>query len=122
MKRMLLAVVLLGLSSVSFAAFMNGHQLQSYMSACDKYRAGEETGDYYRECGIAKSYVGAGFDTAQFLVERWLIEKRFCKPDDVDRNQLVDTVKKYMLDHPEQLKFSAAGIIFDALTQAYPCE
>jgi hypothetical protein len=122
MMRVLLAVVLLGVSSVSFGAFMSGHELLAYAKECDKYRAGQSSQDYYRSCGSGKSYVAGVFDTVDTLSSRWLIEKHFCKPDDVDRNQLVAIVRKYMDDHPEQMDFAAAGIIFDALTQAYPCE
>jgi hypothetical protein len=62
------------------------------------------------------------FDTADSLTERWLFQKHFCKPNDVDREVLITTVRKYMDDHPEQMEFAAAGIVYDALTQAYPCD
>ena len=121
MLQVLLAVLLLGVASVSFGAFMSGHELQAHMENCDKYRAGQETKQNYRSCGVGKTYVAGVFDTGHSLAERWLFERHICKPDDVGREQAVVIVKKYMGDHPEQLDYAAAGIVFDALTQAYPC-
>jgi len=122
MKRVLLAIVLLGFSSVSFGAFMSGHELLDHMENCVKYKAEQETNEYYRSCGVGNAYVAGVFDTGDSLSERWLFEKHFCKPDDVGRQQLEDIVRKYMIDHPEQMNFAAAGIVFDALVGAYPCE
>ena len=122
MMRMLLAVVLLGVSNVGFAAFVSGHELLSYSLECEKYRGEPGTEAWTRSCGIGQSYIMGVFDMAHSLNERWLFQKRFCKPYDVDRLQLSATVKKYMADHPEQMDFAAAGIVYDALTQAYPCE
>ena len=122
MMRVLMVVLLLGVSNVGFAAFVSGHELMSYSLECDKYRGEPGTEAWTRSCGIGHSYIMGVFDTAQSLTERWVFEKHFCKPDDVDRYQLLALVKKYMADHPEQMDFAAAGIIYDALTQAYPCE
>jgi hypothetical protein len=124
MMRVLLAVLLLGVSSVSFGAtvFMSGNELQAYAKECDKYRAGEKTQEYFRSCGAGRAYVAGISDLYSVLNSRWLIEQHFCKPDDVSRDQLVATVRKYMDDHPEKLDSSGAGIIFDSLTEAYPCE
>jgi hypothetical protein len=122
MMRILLAVVLLGVSNVSFGAFVSGHELQSFIIECKKYRADPESGDFARSCGLGQSYVMGVFDTADSLTERWLFQKHFCKPNDVDQEVLITTVRKYMDDHPEQMEFAAAGIVYDALTQAYPCD
>jgi hypothetical protein len=122
MMRVLLAVVLLGFSSVSFGAFMSGHELLAHMENCEKYHAGQETKENYRSCGVGKSYVAGVFDTGHSLAERWLFKNHVCKPDGVGRKQAADIVKKYMGDHPEQLDYAAAGIVFDALSQAYPCD
>jgi hypothetical protein len=122
MKRILLAVVLLGFSSVSFGGFMSGYELLAHAGNCEKYQAGQETEEYNRSCGVGRAYVAGVFDTGHSLTERWLFQKHFCKPDDVDRKQLIAVVKKYMGDHPEQMEFTAAGIVYDALTGAYPCD
>jgi hypothetical protein len=122
MMRVLLAVLLLGVSSVSFGAFMSGHELQAYAKECDKYRAGQETEEYNRACQVGRAYVAGVFDLGETLISRWVFEKRVCPPDDVSRNQLVTIVRKYMDDHPEQMDFAAAGLIYDSLVEAYPCE
>lgn len=122
MMRVLIAVVLLGVSNVGLAAFVSGHELLSYALECDKYREEPGSEAWTRSCGLGRSYVMGVFDTGHSLNERWVFEKHFCKPDDVDRSQVLAIVRKYMVDHPEQMDFAAAGIVFDALTQAYPCE
>ena len=122
MMRVLMVVLLLSVSNVGFTSFVSGHELMSYHLECDKYRGEPGTEAWTRSCGIGQSYIMGVFDMAHSLNERWLFQKRFCKPDDVDRLQLSTTVKKYMTDHPEQMDFAASGIIYDALTQAYPCE
>jgi len=122
MMRVLLAVVLLAVSSVSFGAFVSGHELLAYSVECDKQSAEKDSEASIRSCMLGKSYVMGAFDMAHSLNERWLFKKRFCKPYDVDRLQLLTVVKKYMRDHPEQMDFAAAGIVYDALTEAYPCE
>jgi hypothetical protein len=124
MKRVLLAIVLLGLSNVSFGAplYMSGNELLARANDCEKYRAGEKAPEISWNCGSARSYTMGISDLYFVLNSRWLIERHFCKPDDVSRDQLAVTVKKYMEDHPEKMDLPAAGIIFDALTEAYPCE
>jgi len=122
MMRMLLGVVLLSVSSVSFGAFISGHELLAYSIECEKHFAEKNSEAYIRSCGLGQSYIMGVFDTAHALNARWLFEKRFCKPDGLERHELLAIVRKYMHDHPEQMKFAAAGIVYDALTQAYPCE
>jgi len=122
MMRVLLAVLLLGVSNVSFGAFVSGHELLAYSVECDKYQAEQESEAYIRSCEVGKSYVMGVFDMAHSLTERWLFQKHFCKSGELERHELLGIVRKYMLDHPEQMDFAAAGIVYDALTQAYPCE
>ena len=94
MMRVLMVVLLLGVSNVSFAAFVSGHELMSYSLECDKYRGEPGTEAWTGSCGIGHSYIMGVFDTAHSLTERWVFEKHFCKPDDVDRFQLLAIVKK----------------------------
>jgi len=119
---MLLAVLLLGVASVSFGQFMSGHELLDYARDCDKYREGEGSPEYYRSCGAGKLYTAGIYDLYVVLKDRWLLQETFCKPDDVDRSELVVTAKTYMENHPEKLDAAAAGVILDAFIEAYPCE
>ena len=75
-----------------------------------------------RSCLVGRAYVAGVFDNAHSLTERWLFVKHFCEPDGVGNSELVAVVKKYMGEHPEQMKFTAAGIVYDALTGVYPCD
>lgn len=47
---------------------------------------------------------------------------RACVPDaGVDGGQLADSVKAYLRRHPERGAYGAAGLVADALGEAFPC-
>ena len=46
---------------------------------------------------------------------------RACVPDAAVVGDLVDRVTAYLDRHPERLGFGAAGLVADALGDAYPC-
>lgn len=45
----------------------------------------------------------------------------FCKPDDLERGQMVRIVMKYIRENPEKAHLPTAGLIMGALSKAYPC-
>jgi hypothetical protein len=45
-----------------------------------------------------------------------------CLPAESTRKQLVDVVKRWLDQHPEQRHYSAAGLIAQALSEAFPCK
>lgn len=44
-----------------------------------------------------------------------------CRPDGVSVQQIVDTVKKYLVDFPQFRHLGAPALIRGALTNAFPC-
>ena len=45
----------------------------------------------------------------------------FCVPTDASDGQLVKVVTKYLNEHPEELHTDAAGLVANALQDAFPC-
>lgn len=45
----------------------------------------------------------------------------FCKPKTFTVSQFQRVVTKYLKDHPEELHFGAAFLVFKALSEAFPC-
>ena len=45
-----------------------------------------------------------------------------CEPDGVNRNQIVDIVKKYLVEHPEKRHEHSVKLIMEALENAFPCK
>jgi hypothetical protein len=44
-----------------------------------------------------------------------------CTPNDVTVRQLVDIIRKYLAEHPEQLHKGASKLIVEALSSTFPC-
>ena len=47
--------------------------------------------------------------------------KPFCLPKDVETGQLISVTLKYIRNHPEETRKSAAFLIAKALREAFPC-
>lgn len=43
-------------------------------------------------------------------------------PDKVDTAQLIDIVKKFLIDHPEVRQESGARLILQAISKSFPCK
>ncbi|HBZ68454.1 MAG TPA: hypothetical protein DEP35_01330 [Deltaproteobacteria bacterium] len=50
------------------------------------------------------------------------LELRWCLPTGSTGPQLVKVVKKWLAQHPEELREQAAAVIAKALQQAFPCK
>jgi hypothetical protein len=46
---------------------------------------------------------------------------RVCVPADSTQVQMVDVVKQFLIRHPEQRHYAAAGTVQVALAEAFPC-
>jgi hypothetical protein len=49
------------------------------------------------------------------------LSSRLCSPDGVTYSQEVRVVVKFLQDHPEKLNQRGTKLVFEALTQAFPC-
>jgi len=91
----------------TWAQWVSAQQLQEY---CDA-----EEGVFY---GVCSGYISAVADMQHFPLV--MNGRKLCTPPGVDRSQLVEVVKKYLREHPEQYHFPGSFIVFEALTEAWP--
>jgi len=65
-------------------------------------------------------YIFGSLDMARGL-NKMLKGDMVCEPSGVTGDQLVTMAVKYLSDHPEELHYSAASLILDIYTRAFPC-
>jgi hypothetical protein len=52
---------------------------------------------------------------------RWYVRLTACVPDGVSAGQLVEVVKKWLREHPENWHYGADSLVAAALQEAFPC-
>jgi len=114
----LLMVVLLFSSSPAGAvrSFVSGGEL---LQRCETYLS--ETGSA-AQGNVCPGYVAGIFDVHTAFVAWEMMKPMWCVPYDVNSNQLVRIVTKYLQEHPENLHHTAGTLVGDALVGAFPCE
>jgi hypothetical protein len=109
MKRLLIALALLSLSSFSHAdvGIITGDLLYSLCLGGDlTYEP--------KNPGFCEGYVIGVVDQSDLL--------QGCIPSSVPGTELIDTVKKYLADHPNDLNFGGWTLVTFVLGEAYNCE
>jgi hypothetical protein len=106
----LLAVSLLALPAPAWAGFDSGADLLALCEDPD-------------ESGFAEMYcLGYVSAVADVLERNDVNGLRACVPDaGVTVGDLAEVVKGYLGRHPERGHYGAAGLVADALGQAFPC-
>ena len=68
-------------------------------------------------------YIAGVYDTIDnlFLTAGSANAEKVCLPDGVKMGQLEDTVKPWLHGHPEKRHLDASFLIFQALTEKFPC-
>jgi hypothetical protein len=94
--------MLLG-SPTSYAAIYSGNLLVGHC----------EPDDATFTDGLCYGYVYGVYDVIEGA--------RACAPDVVTGKQLVNIVRKYLKENPENLHHNAASLVTFALAQAFPC-
>jgi hypothetical protein len=89
-------------------ADMLGANLKEY---CRSYPANSEA------TSLCRGYIWGALDTARGVVKL----QAACEPVGVNGEQLVALTIKYLDDHPEELKSSAASLIWKMYARAFPC-
>ena len=109
--RSLLSVILLCLTASIARADMTGNDLKEY---CQFYPRHTES------TALCMGYIGGSLDMTRGL-NKMFNNALLCEPSGVTGDQLIAMVIKYLSDHPEQLHFSAASLILNMYTNAFPC-
>jgi hypothetical protein len=117
LKQVLVLPILLlaSLATEAKAAFKDGNKLYSECTSSP---------DYVLVCmGYVQGVVDAG-DQEAFLLEadgRTIAGFRWCASDRANTKQAVDIVVRYLRDNPQRRHLVAAGLVAEALSQAWPC-
>jgi len=88
------------------AAFLTGNELQSFCDANDARVA------------ACVAYVAAIFEV---IHSNPINGRSACLPPGVLVGQAVGVVKRWLDQHPEQRQLGAAGLVAQALSEAFPC-
>jgi Rap1a immunity proteins len=72
------------------------------------------------KAGVCMGFIDGWLQLAT-MIKSQLSEELFCPPKGVTNRQVIDIAVKYMNDHPEKLHQPAAQILYDAVSDAFPC-
>jgi hypothetical protein len=110
MKRLLLVMFLVGVTSPVWAAYLDGNKL---LNECNEKFA--SVGNMFclgYIAGILDASMGAG---------KGVTGIEFCSPANVTVRQATDVVKKSLNDNPQLRHLNAATLVAAALSEAFPC-
>jgi hypothetical protein len=110
MRRLFLVAPLCLACSIGHAE-TTGNALKEY---CSFYPQHNEA------AALCAGYIGGTLDMARG-VDKALKLQMACQPKGVTGDQLIAMVIKYLADHPEQLHYDAASLIWEMYTKAFPC-
>jgi hypothetical protein len=108
MFRLIAAICILFFPCLAKADMMGSHLKE----ICQSYPANSES------TSLCRGYIWGALDTARGVVKL----QAACEPVGVNGEQLVALTIKYMDDHPEELKNSAASLIWKMYAKAFPCQ
>jgi Rap1a immunity proteins len=79
---------------------------------------------YDKSVGKALSYTRGFFDgyTAGVENTNTVLEVKVCIPQGVTNKNIYDVVRKYLVEHPEELHQPAPTLIMKAIQNAWPCK
>jgi hypothetical protein len=109
--RNLVIVAILCLTASVARADMTGNDLKEY---CQSYPQHNE------KTAVCMGYIFGSLDMTRGL-NKMFNGALLCEPPGVTGDQLIAMAVKYLSDHPEQLHFSAASLILNMYTAAFPC-
>lgn len=113
LKCRVLGILLATLSLASHASFRDGHKLHSWAEADDRIAAGTATeAKDFQEAARLSGYVTGVYDFSQRL---------YCGSENVNIGQILDIVKKYLVEHPDLWEERGSRIVTVALATAFPC-
>lgn len=113
MKRIIFVVVCLCAASWAeqpATRHTSGNDLRNYCQAVLDHETGARA-------GICAGYINAYRELAEMLPD----EKLLCVPDGVGNEQFIRVLMKYLDQHPERLHVAAPQLIYDAMSEAFPC-
>lgn len=113
-NKLLLATLCALCYTNTYAGFVNGNQIASYIVEYEKANRKDPSTNYQ----FAERVVWYIFGVADVLDNNSVI----CLPDKVSSNQILEVVIKYLKDHPERWNEPAEKIIGTPLIHYFPCK
>ena len=110
MKLLITLLVTLGISMGSYGGFKTGGEV---LQTCE-----DESDIMIVSC---IDYLMGVADTFSLVMKTSHVAKVICIPPKVNGGQLSKVVVKYLNEHPEDLHYTAAGEVFYAYREAFPC-
>jgi hypothetical protein len=111
---MLAVAALLIAPAMTYAgAFESGASIVKAIEAMDRTAAGTATTTDWNAANFFHGYVLGVIDTAS--------DTRLCPSGGTSSRQADAIVRKYVLSHPEEWNYSAAGLVIRALSPVWPC-
>ncbi|AAZ27409.1 Rap1a/Tai family immunity protein [Colwellia psychrerythraea] len=107
MKKLILFVSFIFISSNSLAGFTSGNELQQWLSISEN----KKQPDF--NSGLYKGYVSGVIDVGN--------KYAFCLSTGVTRGQAIAVVSKYIKNNPEKWNKGAASLVIKGLKKAFPC-
>lgn len=112
--RILILAIALAVPCVSHAEYWTGYSLKEMIDASDRSDNGNPTNaDHLNHFRLFGFVVGV-HDAVEGLT--------ICVPAETKVGQLVAVVKKYYRNNPEKWNMSAAALVEQALSKAFPCK
>lgn len=110
MRRIVFALLILFARSgwASDAYFETGNSLKGYA---------DDKSSYFSQ-GVYGGYI---IGVADVLAIQGIGGLRACFSTNMEKGQLLEVVKKYLADHPQNLHLVGSNLIAVALAEAFPC-
>jgi len=98
------------------AGYIQGQGLNGFCSAEDSFFSD----------GLCSGYIEGVYDAGELLdkatnKKQWDGGWTACRPDGVKVGQLVEVVKKWLREHPEDWHYNAASLVAHAFHKTWPC-
>jgi len=116
MKYLLMVVLLCSFNQARAGAFYTGNEM---LELCERY-LGETNIENVAKGNICAGYIIGIFDVHDSFVSHGKSKTLWCSPGNINTNQLVRIVTKFMQERPGILHFAADSIIINALSGAFP--
>jgi hypothetical protein len=122
--RLTLSFLLMLLAGPAYSDTLNGNEFhkdcQGSKSFVGAYVAGV-TDKAALDRAFANDVPAADAERSQQVRDVIFVTRPYCQPENVTLEQATDVVCKYLKDKPEVRHFGGAGIVQNALREAFPC-
>jgi len=80
------------------------------------------TGNQLKQDADSPGSYSKGYFDGYVLAVLEFTKDRLCIHERVEMGQILDVIKKYLSDHPEELYLSASDLVIRAIQKAWPCK